>query len=146
MTWVVEGKIPRGDVSTLDGDGGLGKTMAAMQLAMAVARGAPDWPGFIVAEQGPGVFLSADEPAAEIHRRAYRIAARGSFDLASAHDLPFWFPSDLGDCLMAAQTARGAIEPQPLFRSLAERRLPMRTALTVTAHVAAYLGGTENNT
>jgi hypothetical protein len=37
MAWLVRDKIPRGDVSTLDGDGGLGKTMAALQLAIAVA-------------------------------------------------------------------------------------------------------------
>jgi hypothetical protein len=42
VSWVAHNLIPRGDVSSLGGDGGSGKTMLALQLATAMARGAPD--------------------------------------------------------------------------------------------------------
>ena len=40
VDWVVTGRIPRGDVTTLHGDGGAGKTDVALQLAANCARGA----------------------------------------------------------------------------------------------------------
>ena len=42
-------RIPRGDVTTLHGDGGAGKTDIALRLAANVARGAPDWFGHEIA-------------------------------------------------------------------------------------------------
>ena len=58
IDWVVRNRIPRGDVSTLDGDGGLGKTLAALQLAAAVALSHSEWLGQEVCGTGPVIFLS----------------------------------------------------------------------------------------
>jgi RecA-family ATPase len=145
MSWLVRDKIPRGDVSTLDGDGGLGKTMVAMQLAIAVRRGLTDWLGFEVADQGDVVFLSAEEPEPEIHRRAYRISARGKFQLAELEGLHFWFPSDVGGSLLAVQSSRNTIEPTPTFRALADRINEIRPALVVVDNIAAIYGGDQNH-
>lgn len=145
VRWVVRDKIPRGDVSTLDGDGGLGKTMAATQLAAALARGDSAWLGCEVGEQGVVVFLSVEEPEPEMHRRTYRIAARGRFNLSELANLHFWFPPNVGDCLLAAQTRAGTIEPTPLFRSIAARIIEMRPALVVVDNIAAVYGGDQNH-
>ena len=143
MSWLVSNKIPRGDVSTLDGDGGLGKTMAAMQLGVAVQRGSTDWLGFEVVDQGAVVFLSAEEPEPEIHRRAFRIAARGKFQLLELKSLHFWFPSNVGDSLLAVQSSKNTIEPTPTFRALADRINEMRPALVVVDNIAAIYGGDQ---
>jgi hypothetical protein len=37
--WLVEGRIPAGNVSLLGGDGAVGKTLLALMLSVAVARG-----------------------------------------------------------------------------------------------------------
>ena len=145
VSWVVRNKIPRGDVSTLDGDGGLGKTMAAIQLASAAARGSSDWLGFEVVDAGPVLFLSAEEPEAEVRRRTYRVAERGKFPLSELRNLHFWFPPDVGDCLLAAQSKANFVEATPLFRSIVEHVEQLRPVLVVVDHVAAIYGGDQNH-
>src|SRR3954463_10374863 len=56
VDWLANGRIPRGDVTTLHGDGGAGKTDIACQLAEACARRAPYWLGHELAS-GPVVIL-----------------------------------------------------------------------------------------
>jgi hypothetical protein len=58
VDWLADGRIPRGDVTTLHGDGGAGKTDIACQLAEACVRRAPYWLGHEVAP-GPFVVISA---------------------------------------------------------------------------------------
>jgi hypothetical protein len=61
VDWLAEGRIPRGDVTTLHGDGGAGKTDIACQLAEGCARRAPYWMGHAITP-GPVVIISAEEP------------------------------------------------------------------------------------
>ena len=42
VDWLAAGRIPRGDVTTLHGDGGTGKTDIAIRLAANIARSAQD--------------------------------------------------------------------------------------------------------
>lgn len=145
VSWVVNDRLPRGDVATLDGDGGLGKTMAALQLAAAVARGASDWLGMLVNVTGDVLFLSAEEPEAEIRRRVYRIAKRGGCSMSELKRLNFWFPADTGDCLFATQTAQNTARSTPLFDTMAECIVAQRPVLVLIDNVAAIYGGDQNN-
>lgn len=106
VSWVAHNLVPRGDVSSLGGDGGSGKTMAALQLGIATARGAQDWLGHVV-DPGAALFISAEEPEDEIRRRVSRIGARQGFDLSELADLHFWFPSDIGGCTLATPATAG---------------------------------------
>jgi RecA-family ATPase len=144
ITWVARQRIPRGDVSTLDGDGGSGKTMAGLQLAASVARAAPDWFGMEI-DRGPAVFLSAEEPEDEIRRRVDRIARRQGFELSSLRDLHFWFPTDLGTCTFAIPAAGGVMQPTPLFRALEAAIAEVQPALVVVDNVAAVYAGNQND-
>lgn len=67
VEWLAAGQIPRGEVTTLHGDGGSGKTDIALRLAANVVRGAPDWLGHAIC-QGPVVIVSAEEPEREVGR------------------------------------------------------------------------------
>jgi AAA domain len=66
--WVVQNRIPRGAPIMLYGDGGTGKTMIALQLAVATVRGT-DWLGAVIEAPGPAIFFSAEEDGDEVHRR-----------------------------------------------------------------------------
>jgi hypothetical protein len=63
VDWLAAQRIPRGDVSTLHGDGGAGKTDIALQLAANLAREAPDWLAHDIAP-GSVVFISAEDRSA----------------------------------------------------------------------------------
>ncbi|HEY5127439.1 MAG TPA: AAA family ATPase, partial [Bradyrhizobium sp.] len=144
VAWVAHNLIPRGDVSSLGGDGGSGKTMLALQLATAMARGAQDWLGAVV-NPGPVVFLSGEEPEDEIRRRVARIAARQGFDCDALADLHFWFPSDFAGCTFATPGPGGVMQATPLFRSVEAAIAERRPALVVLDNVAAVFAGNQND-
>src|SRR5258708_1540120 len=65
--WHVAGWIRGRTVTMLAGDGGVGKTILALQLAVATVAGKP-WLG-LTPEFGPVVYLSAEDDVDELHRR-----------------------------------------------------------------------------
>jgi hypothetical protein len=144
VSWVAHNLIPRGDVSSLGGDGGSGKTMLALQLATAMARGAPDWLGAVI-EPSPVVFLSGEEPEDEIRRRVDRIAVRQGFDCDDLADLHFWFPTDVAGCTFATPGPGGVMQATPLFRSVEAAVRTMRPGLVVLDNVAAVFAGNQND-
>ncbi|MBX3210752.1 MAG: AAA family ATPase [Labilithrix sp.] len=71
-----EGVLPLGKVGLLLAEGGAGKTMAVVQLSLAVATG-KQWLGaFDVAESGKVLLILGEEDAEEVHRRIHRAARR----------------------------------------------------------------------
>ena len=65
------GVLPLGKAGQLIAEGGAGKTMAIIQLALAVATGT-DWLGtFSVASPGRVLLLLGEEDQEEVHRRIY---------------------------------------------------------------------------
>lgn len=65
--WLVDGLVPSRTVTLFGGDGGTGKSLLALQLAVAVA-GNTSWIGRAVT-QGRAIFLSAEDDDDELHRR-----------------------------------------------------------------------------
>jgi RecA-family ATPase len=70
--WVVLNRIPAQNVTLLTGTGGIGKSIIAMQLTVAVVVGR-DWLG-TMPEPGPVMYLSAEDDEDEMHRRFAAIA------------------------------------------------------------------------
>ena len=79
--FMVEGALPSRNVTMLNGDGGLGKTLLGLQLAVAVWRGDP-WLGHLATTQGPVVGLFAEDERDELHRRLSDIVAHEGCRLA----------------------------------------------------------------
>src|SRR5688500_8461627 len=73
--WLVDSWIPSGgNVCLLGGDGGVGKSLLAQQLATAVATGT-QWLGQPVLS-GPVLYVSCEDDRDELHRRQAAINAR----------------------------------------------------------------------
>jgi RecA-family ATPase len=69
-----DGVLPMGKAAQLVAEGGIGKTMAMIQLAIAKATGA-DWLGtFSTGDPGDALVLLGEEDAAEVQRRVYNAA------------------------------------------------------------------------
>lgn len=87
--WVVEDWIVEGAVNSLYGDGGLGKTLLAQQLACAAAIGAR-WLGLDVAKGSVLAVLCEDEKD-ELHRRHNDIKATLGYAVGNPfHDVWLW--------------------------------------------------------
>src|SRR4051812_29000576 len=69
----VEGLIPASTVTLLNADGGTGKSLIALQLAVATVTGRP-WLGRSTAI-GRCLFLTAEDDLPEVHRRLADIVA-----------------------------------------------------------------------
>ena len=65
--WTVLNLVPRGTVTMVNGEGAAGKSTLILQLAVARALGIA-WLGIAV-EPGRTLYLSAEDDAAELHRR-----------------------------------------------------------------------------
>src|SRR5271168_5342266 len=83
--FIVPGLIPARTTTLLTGDGGLGKSTLAGQLVVGVST-TGNWLG-LPTEQGPAVFLSAEDELDEMHRRLAAIADAEGLDFAKFRDL-----------------------------------------------------------
>jgi hypothetical protein len=83
--WEVEGWIPRGEVTLLYGDGGIGKTLLAHQYATAAATGR-SWLGQIT-RPARVMCIFCEDSAAELHRRQIDINRSLGVSLAELGNL-----------------------------------------------------------
>jgi RecA-family ATPase len=144
VDWLADQRIPRGDVTTLHGDGGAGKTDLSIQLAEAVARGAEFWLGHHVTH-GRVVILSAEEPERELRRRIWLHSRRDGFDPAELVDLHLWFPEEVAGATFAVPDRAGTMQPTPLFRSLEAAIANVAPVLVIVDNVAATFTGNQND-
>jgi RecA-family ATPase len=144
VDWLADGRIPRGDVTTLHGDGGAGKTDIACQLAEGCARGAGYWLGHAIA-RGPVVILSAEEPQRELRRRIWLHSRRDSFHPTDLADLHLWFPQEAAGAVFAIPDRTGIMHPTPLFRSIEAAVAAIEPVLIIVDNVAATFTGNQND-
>lgn len=141
--WHVDDLVPGGTVTLLSGDGGTGKSLLAMQLAVATAMGGR-WLGRDVAGGG-ALYLSAEDDRDELHRRLGDICASAGAGLADLDRLTLC-PMAGEDALLASlDRATGALRPTALFRDLDARLASERPALMVLDTLADLFPGNEND-
>lgn len=142
-SWHVDDLIPTGTVTILNGDGGTGKSLISLQLAVATVLGSY-WLGRQV-RKGPCYFITAEDDIDEIHRRLIDIAKHQQCDIAGMENLAI--TSLAGeDALMAIPTGKSnLIRPTPLFEEVVRNVADMQPALVVFDTLADMFGGEENS-
>ena len=137
--WLIDGMIPAGQPSLLSGDGGLGKSLLALQLSVSVVIGGM-WLSRSV-ERGSALYVSCEDEAAEIHRRLEKISNHAGVmlnDLKGLHIAPM----ANRDALLASSTREG-LQMTQLYTALAERVETLRPTLVVLDSLADVYGGNE---
>lgn len=141
--WHVLDFMPARTVTILSGDGGTGKSLAAMQLAIATARG-NDWLGQPTMA-GRAVYISAEDDRDELHRRIASVAIAEGFELADLDRLTLCSLAE-EDALLSVPEGPGKTMLQtPLFRRVEEWLSMHKPALTVLDTLADLFGGDEIN-
>lgn len=115
--WLVQEMIPSRQVTLLYGDGGTGKSLLALQLAVAVAlrgkRELQSWLGLPVL-QGKAIYLGAEDEQDELLRRLSDIVAAESATFEDLADLQI--RSLAGeDALLATEEAHKPLKPSDLY-------------------------------
>ena len=135
--------FPMAEVTMMTGDGGAGKSLIALQLAMAVAIGG-SWLNFPV-RAGRVVFVSAEDSLDECHIRATEIAAADGLDIGLFAALDIVPLAGL-DAVLAEGSLKGRLKLTPLYERLrlaAALRMPLE--LLVIDNRSDTFAGDENN-
>ena len=143
--WLVEGFIPNGTVTLLGGDGGSGKSLLAMMLAIATASTKDvRWLGRLPV-QGTAIYCGAEDDIDEMHRRMA--------DITDANFIQFTDLERLHVCSLAGQDALLAVEnpktkvlaATPLFAEIRDKIEAERPSLVVFDTLADLFGANEND-
>jgi RecA-family ATPase len=140
--WHVEDWIPAENVTLLGGDGGTGKSLTALQLAVATTAGRK-WLGRAV-RQGKSLILTAEDDLPEVHRRLADIVAEEGIGFADLDELAIVSLAG-DDALLAVPDGRSnIIRPTALFGSLESLIEKFQPTLVVLDTLADLFGGEEN--
>jgi RecA-family ATPase len=141
--FLVDGMIPLRTPCLLSGDGGVGKTLAALQMAISVSTGAP-WLGKEVI-QGPCIFITAEDEMDEVHRRLFDICEGEKIDIANLADLHLCSLAGMDAVLGQADGRTNAVTITRLFSAVRAKVAAVRPALLILDTLADLFSGDENN-
>ncbi|MEM9902289.1 MAG: bifunctional DNA primase/polymerase, partial [Pseudomonadota bacterium] len=139
--WLVHDLVPSKTVTLFSGDGGTGKSLLALQLAIAVVAGT-GWIGKAVA-RGRAIYLSAEDDADELHRRIadiLRATGRDYDDLAG-----LTLRSLAGEDALLAVENQLALMQSELFEELDARAADEMPAVVVLDTLADVYPANEND-
>lgn len=139
--WLVQGMVPSKTVTLFSGDGGTGKSLLALQLAVAVTAGT-GWIGRAVA-QGSVLFLSAEDDDDELHRRLddiLTVEGRGYEDVSR-----LTLRSLAGENSLLAMEKQISLMHTALFDELEARAKADMPALIVIDTLADVYPANEND-
>ena len=141
--WVVRDRVPLAAVTLLSGDGGVGKSIVALQLAVATATGR-DWLGSLP-EPGPVFVICCEDDAEELHRRTAPIAELCDTNFEQLSKAMHLLSFAGNDAVMAAPNNNGLIVPTTLLKRVTKTACEIRPRLIVLDNLADIFAGNEND-
>ncbi len=139
--WLVADLVPKKTVTLFSGDGGTGKSLLALQLAIAVAAGGA-WLGK-AAQPGRVIFITAEDDDDELHRRTDDILRAAGL---SYGDLPgLTLRSLAGEDALLAVESQVALITSTLFDELDARAEAEGPVLIVIDTLADVYPSNEND-
>ncbi|MDB5541653.1 MAG: ATPase [Devosia sp.] len=138
----VDPLVPGRTVTMLGGDGGTGKSLLALQLAVATVTDGK-WCGLDVT-QGPVLYLSGEDDEDELHRRLEDITKHDNNDLEGLGQLMI-IPLAGEDALMVGSDGHSnVLKRTTLFAKVESAIAQHAPALVIIDTLADVYGGAEN--
>ncbi len=138
--WFLDGLVPRRQVTILNGDGGVGKSLLALQIAAASALGCETIGSQPMA--GRVIYLGAEDEADEFHRRLAAITYEHQRVLSDLEDFRL-IPMAGRDALLAVPDKTGVMQPTENMMRLVDRLIEFRPGFVVLDTSADLFGGDE---
>ena len=141
--WIVPGWIPHGQTTMLTGDGGVGKSLLAMQLLVSCATGKP-WLGQLAMTcKAVGIFCEDDKD--ELWRRQESINRTYGVEFGDLENL-LWVPrAGFDNALMAYERYETAGEPTELFQQAHDLTQDFGAQVLVLDALHDFFAGNENS-
>ncbi|MRG55698.1 AAA family ATPase [Phyllobacterium sp. SYP-B3895] len=135
--------LPMRNTIMLSGDGGVGKSWIAMQLAVAIVAGTP-WLDIAV-RQGGTLYVSAEDDFQETHARLFDICEAEGIDLASLTELKLSLLAGR-DAVLAVEDAKaGRMQATKLYQALVQQLEHELPTLLILDNLADIFSGNENS-
>lgn len=139
--WLVDGLVPQKTVTLFSGDGGTGKSLLALQLAVAVSTERA-WIGNPVSK-GRVIYISAEDDDDELHRRVDDILRAEGCSYSAMAGLTL--RSLAGEDALLAVDSQLALMKTALFEELDARAAEDTPALIVIDTLADVYPANEND-
>lgn len=139
--WIVPEWIVEGAVNSLYGDGGLGKTLLAQQLACSAAIGAP-WLG-LPTTQGSVLAVLCEDDVGELHRRHYAIKASMGHTIGNPFSKVWLWPRVGEDSQLVRWDRNGLPALTPFAAWLTKMVEECAPTLLILDTLADFYGGDE---
>lgn len=139
--WIVPDWIVQGAVNSLYGDGGLGKTLLAQQLACAAAVGG-SWLGLPVT-RGRVLAILCEDDRGELHRRHYAIKAAMGHAVGNPFDDVFLWPRVGEDNVLVRWDRDGKPTAGPFAAMVVDQVRALQPAILILDTLADFYGGSE---
>ena len=144
--WVVQDRVPLKNVTLLSGEGGVGKSIVSLHLAVATVLGR-DWLSTLPTP-GPALVVCCEDDADELHRRLDRIVEHYSSTCSATYgELKDMYLLSLAgqNAVLAAPNCNGLVQATKLFGRIHEAACDIRPRLIVLDNSADVFAGNEND-
>jgi RecA-family ATPase len=138
--WLVPDWIPSRQVTLLSGDGGVGKSLLAMQLQIAAAAHC-QWLGLPVVP-GRSLGIYAEDEQDELHRRLCALAELMGVDIADLSSMA-WRSAVADDADLIQPDANGTVRPTAYFHRLEQQALAFGARFVILDAVTNFYGADE---
>lgn len=138
--WLVPDWIPSRQVTLLSGDGGVGKSLIAMQLQIAAAAGR-QWLGLPTVPCRSIGFYAEDE-SDELHRRLCALAELMDVDIASLSAMA-WRSAVADEADLIQPDDRGTVRPTAYFHRMEQQALAFGARCVILDAATNFYGGDE---
>ncbi|MBE7196273.1 MAG: AAA family ATPase [Parafilimonas terrae] len=139
--WEVPNLIPKGEVTLVYGDGGVGKTLLMHQYATCAATGQP-WLGLNVRKARVGCFLCEDD-AQELHRRQHDINRALGIDFGALGDLQLIARKGEENLLATWDRGSGSMRLTPTWHRLRDDARALGLNVLILDTLADIFAGAE---
>jgi RecA-family ATPase len=140
--WAVLNRIPRRQCVLFSGEGAAGKSTLQLHLSAAHVLGR-DWLG-TMPEQGPALFIDAEDDAKVMHRRLAAITKHCGVTFSQLIKAGLHLISLVGqDAVLATVSRNGKIEPTPRYNQLLEAAGDIKPVMIGIASSANFYAGSE---
>lgn len=139
--WVVDGWMPKGEVTLLYGDGGVGKSLLAMQFATCAAIGRP-WLGQVTRPSRVMGFFCEDSEE-ELFRRQTDINRALGIACTDLSNLRLFSRKHFDNVFALWDRQTGALKLQPVWHQLAEAAKAFGADVLIVDTIADVFAGSE---
>lgn len=141
--WVIKEWLPKGYVTAIYGDGGVGKSLLSQQLMTAVATGSP-WLNLPI-QQAKVYALLCEDDEQELWRRQHAINSYFDVEMSDLTDNLRMISRVGADNLLMIFDGKDAGQLTMFYQELLEDIKSFKPDLVILDTVADLFGGNENN-